>query len=146
MTKEEIISCFERGIDCGQVVLLALSENLGITRDEAMRLGAGLGGGMFDGDSCGAYLAGIIAIGLKSGPTEELSGEAFQIAKGKVMSAVVRYRAAFQEAFGSFCCQKLLGYKIPEQMQEAAESGRMMDFCPELTEKTIGILKDILEE
>lgn len=146
MTREEITAYFGRGIDCGQVVLLALSEELCIPRSEAMRLGAGLGGGMFDGDCCGAYLAGITAIGLKFGPTEELSEEAFQTAKGRVMSAVAKYRAAFQETFGEFSCQRLLGYKIPEHIKEAVESGRMMSFCPVLTEKTIELLQGLLEE
>ena len=145
MTREEITAYFGRGIDCGQVVLLALSEELGISRAEAMRLGAGLGGGMFDGDTCGAYFAGIIAIGLKFGPTEEMDEQDFQLAKGQVMSAVVRFKAAFTEKFGDCNCEKLLGYKIPEQMGEAVSSGRMMSYCPALVEGTIGLLREILK-
>ncbi|MDO4264936.1 MAG: C-GCAxxG-C-C family protein [Eubacteriales bacterium] len=146
MTAEEIQVYFAKGIDCGQVVLLALSDQLSISRDEAMRLGAGLGGGMFDGDTCGAYFAGITAVGLKYGPTGTMDEAEFQAAKGQTMLSVLKFKAAFRERFGDTGCRKLLGYKIPEEMNEAIESGRMMSFCPQLVSETIDMLDALFNE
>ena len=146
MTVEEVQAYFAKGIDCGQVVLLALSDQLSISREEAMRLAAGLGGGMFDGDTCGACFAGIIAVGLKYGPTEAMGEDEFQAAKGQTMLAVLKFKAAFRERFGDTGCRKLLGYKIPEEMKDVLESGRMMSFCPQLVSEAIDMLDMLFRE
>ena len=62
------------------------------------------------------------------------------------MEALSAYRKAFTEAFGGSSCRELLGYKIPEEMQVAVESGRMMSFCPALVEENIYILKKLFQD
>lgn len=41
---------------------------------------------------------------------------------------------------------ELLGYDVslPEQLEEALSSGRMLDFCPKVVESVIEILEEIL--
>ena len=143
MKKEEIAAYFGKGIDCGQVTLLALCKELGISEEEAQKLGSALGGGMFNGEQCGAYLAGAIAIGLRYGYSDHMKEEVMGQKKGETMEALSAYRKAFTEAFGGSSCRELLGYKIPEEMQAAVESGRMMSFCPALVEKNIRILRQL---
>ena len=145
MNEEKIAAYFAEGIDCGQVTLLALCDSLGISEEEAQKLGAALGGGMFNGEQCGAYLAGVIAIGLKYGHSDTMQEEARQKAKANTMAALSEYRAAFEKQFGDTCCEKLLGYKIPEEMTAAKESGRMMSFCPKLVAKNISLLEDLFQ-
>lgn len=146
MNEEKIAAYFAEGIDCGQVTLLALSDSLGISEEEAQKLGAALGAGMFQGEQCGAFLAGVIAIGLKYGHADTMRAEALHKAKAETMAALSAYRTAFEKQFGGTCCEKLLGYKIPEEMPEAIESGRMMSFCPKLVEKNIAILKELFQK
>ena len=146
MKEEKIAAYFAEGIDCGQVTLLALCDSLGISEEEAQKLGAALGGGMFNGEQCGAYLAGVIAIGLKYGHVDTMRTEAMHKAKANTMAALSEYRAAFEKQFGDTCCQKLLGYKIPEEMPEALESGRMMSFCPKLVAENIRILEELFRK
>lgn len=143
LTQEEIAGYFAKGIDCGQVTLIALSEALGVDRETAQRLSAGFGAGMFDGKICGAYLAGICAIGLKYGHTEEMEDAAREAAKGKTVAAVLSYQHLFEERFGGCVCEKLLGYKLPEEMQAAIESGHMMSYCPKLVQENLALLQEI---
>lgn len=143
LTAEQIAAYFAKGIDCGQVTLLALSDELGISEETAQKLAAGMGAGMFDGGLCGAYLAGIVAVGLRYGHTEGMDEETFQSAKGDTMLNIIKYKAAFAERFGNTGCHALLGYKIPEEMQQAAESGRMMSFCPQLAADNIALLREL---
>ena len=43
-------------------------------------------------------------------------------------------------------CKELLGYDVslPEQLEEALSSGRMLDFCPKVVESVIEMLEEIL--
>ena len=57
-----------------------------------------------------------------------------------------QFRSRFQEKYGDVCCRVLLGYDVSTQegMQAALDSGRIMDFCPQMAQYAIEILKEIL--
>ena len=50
--------------NCAQSVLLPFAEECGITRDEALRVAANLGGGMRIAATCGAFVGAALALGL----------------------------------------------------------------------------------
>ena len=54
MTEARADALMEDGFHCSQCVFPYAAFRLGMDRDEALRLSAGLGGGCFHGDSCGA--------------------------------------------------------------------------------------------
>lgn len=142
MLREEIKALFMQGIDCSQVVAENFSEELGQDKDFMRRMSACFGGGMMRGETCGSVTAALMVIGLKYGHFKEGDLRQKEIMKQKSE----QFKQLFLEEYGSTMCRELLNYDLskPEELQQALESGILLDFCPQLTEKAIGILKEIL--
>ncbi len=143
MTEEKIREEFLRGYDCSQVVLRAYAKELGITEEEANKVAACFGGGMMMGEVCGAVTGALMAIGLKYGHSDS---DNLMKQKEIMMEKSALFREKFLEKRQKVLCRPLLGYDVskPEELLEALESGRMMDFCPGLVKDAIDILKEIL--
>lgn len=143
MTEETIREEFIKGYDCSQVVLRAFASELGITEDEANRVAACFGGGMLMDGTCGVVTGALMAIGLKYGHSRP---ENVMAQKEIMMAKSAEFREEFLASRGSAGCSALLGYDIskPEELREALESGRMLDFCPKLAMEAIHILKEVL--
>jgi C_GCAxxG_C_C family probable redox protein len=140
--EEQIAGLFIRGFDCGQVVLASAAETLGLELDEAYRLAAGFGGGMFRGQTCGAVIGAIIAIGLKYGHYEPDTQEK----KNQNIGKVLEFQQRFLEKYPSAGCRELLGYDIskPDEMNIILEKGLLLNFCPKVTADAIEILEELL--
>ena len=67
MTEARADALMEDGFHCSQCVFPYAAFRLGMDRDEALRLSAGLGGGCFHGDSCGAVTGAAMALSLVFG-------------------------------------------------------------------------------
>lgn len=143
MTEEKIREEFLKGYDCSQVVLRTYAEELGITEEEANKVAACFGGGMLMGEVCGVVTGALMAIGLKYGHSDS---DNLMEQKEIMMEKSDLFRERFFEKHQGFICRPLLGYDVskPEGLQEALESGRMMEFCPRLAKDAIDILKEIL--
>jgi C_GCAxxG_C_C family probable redox protein len=141
MKENEILELFEQGFDCGQVVLSSLSEKLGLPEEQANKLAACFGGGMFNGDACGAVVGALMAIGLKYGnflpdtPEEKLAS----------MAKANEFRARFLERYNSTVCRELLAFDIgkPEELEIILQKGLLVSFCPKVVAYAIEILEDI---
>lgn len=142
-TEQRVRDEFARGYDCSQVVLREFAEELGITGDEANRVAACFGGGMMEGEVCGAVTGALMVIGLKHGHSRL---ENIMDQKMEMMQKSAQFREKFKEKHGTLICRPLLGYDVsrPEELQAALDSGRMMDFCPKLVCDAIEILKEVL--
>ena len=66
MTEARADALMEDGFHCSQCVFPYAAFRLGMDRDEALRLSAGLGGGCFHGDSCGAVTGAAMALSIAS--------------------------------------------------------------------------------
>ena len=143
MEKLEIQEKFAQGYDCAQVVLAHFSEELGLSKDMAYKVSACFGGGMMQGDACGAYTGALMAIGLKYGHFNE---DVLLKEKDVMMAKTAEFKKLFYEKFASCNCRDLLGYDvaIPEELQKAIDSGHMMGFCPTVVMAVIDILKRVL--
>lgn len=143
MEEKSIREKFIKGYDCSQVVLAHFAEKLGITEEMADKVSACFGGGMMHGDTCGAFTGAIMAIGLKYGHWNE---ETLMQQKEGMMSKYAEFRTRFLEKFPTNNCKELLGYDVavPEQLEEALSSGRMLDFCPKVVAQVIEILEEVL--
>ena len=66
--------------------------------------------------------------------------------KEEMMNKYAEFRALFLEKFATNSCKELLGYDVslPEQLEEALSSGRMLDFCPKVVESVIEMLEEII--
>lgn len=142
MTKQEINELLSQGYDCGQISLLSAAPRLGLSREEALSLAAGFGGGMLAGETCGAVVGALIAIGYKNGTWAPGDLDA----KGKVMEQIAAFRSRFAEKKGSCLCRELLGYNIaiPEEAQKIGELGLTATLCPGIIEEAVELLQEFL--
>ncbi len=144
LTKERVIEDFKGKIHCSQIVLGEVAEELGYDREDALRIGSPFGGGMFCGETCGAVLGALIAIGMKYGNSERGNKKQDAICIKKVRA----FQEKFKERHGSTACKELLGYDFsdPEQVKEAFASGKVFELCPVLVMDAVEILNDVLSD
>ena len=137
LNQDEIRDLFAQNYHCSQVVFMEVAEELGIDRDEAARLAAPLGGGMFRGDTCGGVTGSLMAIGLAFGDDVEL-----------MKQKVAEFQTAFTERCGSTICRELLGYDLskPGEREKARESGKMVDVCAVVVRAASEILREMLRD
>ncbi|HAF60142.1 MAG TPA: hypothetical protein DCK81_03265, partial [Clostridiales bacterium UBA9856] len=121
LTEQQINEYFMNHIHCSQIVLMEWAEALGYTKEEAARIAAPFGGGMFNGDTCGAVAGAMLAIGMKYGHSEpgDIEGDE------KMREKVAEFNRRFTEAKGSTICRDLIGYDFgkPGDAEKAFESG-----------------------
>jgi len=142
LSTDQIINGFKKSIHCSQLVLAEWAEELGYDRDEAMRMAAPFGGGMFRGDTCGVVAGAMIAIGMKYGHCVPGDKEGDAVMKEKV--------AAFQDAFiarkGNTICRDLVGYDFSKEgeFEKAVISGNVYERCPGFVQTALEILDEIM--
>ncbi len=93
------------GYHCSQCVFPYLAAQLGMDQAAALRLSAGLGGGCFHGDSCGAVTGAILALSMAYGFDAPDSGEQDEI----LIAQVHELERRFIAQTGSLLCRDLLG-------------------------------------
>lgn len=99
---------FMQGYNCSQSVVAAYADLFGYTREQALRLSAGFGGGigrmrMTCGTACGMVtLAGMLC-GATRGDDREGKSENYRVVQQLVNT--------FKERFGSVVCAELLKLK-----------------------------------
>lgn len=137
LTKEEIMAKFAAGGQCAQCTLVPWAEALGYDEDELMRMAAAFAGGMFRGDTCGAVVGALMALGLAYGDDPALTAE-----------KTAQFQAAFLERFGSTTCRDILGYDLskPGELEKARESGRMLTACAEFVRFASETLQELMQD
>jgi C_GCAxxG_C_C family probable redox protein len=143
LSAEEVFGNFPQGINCCMQVLDAVAEDIGLDAAEARRLGAGFGGGMGLGSTCGCVTGALMALGYKYGNSEP--GEKEKIAAYNEKKKA--FLAAFKEQFGSTCCVDMLGGlnpAVPEDKAKIAEQGLMHDVCANAVCAAADILAELL--
>ncbi len=137
LTKEEIMAKFAAGGQCAQCTLVPWAEALGYDEDELMRMAAAFAGGMFRGDTCGAVVGALMALGLAYGDDPALTAE-----------KTAQFQAAFLERFGSTTCRDILGYDLsqPGELEKARESGRMLTACAEFVRFASETLQELMRD
>ena len=107
MTKSELArKNFEDGCNCCQSVVLAFAEEMGLTRETATLLSAGLGGGVGRlREICGAVSGAAIVLGMLHGSPDPRARER----KAALYAEIQRLAAAFAARHRSYICRDLLG-------------------------------------
>ena len=139
-TVEDVLSMFGKGLDCGQVIVYAIASDLGIDTDMALKSAAAFGAGVFQGEICGSYIGGLIALGLKYGHSKEDDP-----AKGQMISKIFQYKEKYEKIQKSSVCSDILGYNlsIPEESKILEEKGLLTTVCPKLTLDIINIVRSL---
>ena len=133
---------FELGYDCAQTVFSAFAEDLDLDEETALKIAAGFGGGMHQGDMCGCVTGGLMVLGLKYGWSEE--GDA--VGKDLMNRKAQEFERRFRERLGGLRCRELLDADVstPEGKMLAAE--RIPGRCPGFAAAATEILEEMLED
>ncbi len=103
---------FDRGYNCAETMVLALSPTDARTPQDIQRAATALGGGIARaGLTCGCLTGAAIAVGLRLGRTSPDDRDAKELTY-RVMRNVVR---RFEAAFGTTDCRKLTGLDFNEE-------------------------------
>lgn len=95
---DQAVELFKTGACCSQAVFCAFAEDYGMDMETAMKVSAGLGGGVGrQREVCGAVTGATLALGLKYGPD-----------KAAVYPHVQELCARFKAECGSVVCRELL--------------------------------------
>ena len=126
---------------CSQAVLAAFSQEYGMNQDLALRVAAGLGGGMGRmAECCGALTGAFLVLGLHYGGSPS--------SKEKTYAKVRQAAAMFRERNrGCSDCRDLLGCDVgtPEGMREAKEKKLFRTSCRKYVKDAVEILEEILD-
>jgi len=138
------VDLYGRGFHCSQAVLVAFAEELGLTKEQALRLGSCLGSGMRKGEVCGACTGALMTLGLRYGQDTE-GDTASRLCSNRVCDKLM---ARFAEVNGSYLCNDLLGYDVttPEGLQAIRERKLFTTFCPQMVRSAVEIVEQIMKE
>jgi len=133
------LNLFDEGNSCAQAILGAFAQRVNIETKVALKIGAGLGGGLGRKQHiCGAISAGAIVLGLKyssgiPGDTES---------KEKVSEIVGNYVTECERILGAVQCIDLLKIDLsnPNERLSAKESGLFERVCNNAVVQTAKVL------
>jgi len=140
--EQDVLKMFGEGFDCSQIVLSNVCDELEISRDEALKIAACFGGGMWHGETCGCVVGALIALGIKYATTKENDHEK----KNELLKLKTQFEEEFCKANKSCICKEILGYNIsiPEEMKKINEEKLLETRCPKVVLSTCKILKKMM--
>lgn len=132
------------GFHCSQSVLAAFADELGITQEQALRLGACFGSGMRKGEVCGACTGALMVLGLKYGQCEKDDKES----REKTNIVTDRFLDEFKKINSSYICNELLNCDITTEqgIETALKNNLFTEFCPQMVRSAVEITQQILNE
>lgn len=144
MTKKDTaLHAFDEGFNCSQSVFVTYAPDLGLDRDDALRVAAPFGGGIGrSGGTCGVVTGALMALGLKYGMTQADPKQ-----KEKMYAIAQEFMAAFAERHGTVLCKELLQSDLstPEGRLQARERDVHNNVCSKLVSDATEILDEMLK-
>jgi C_GCAxxG_C_C family probable redox protein len=140
---ETAVSRFKEGCNCSQAIFSVYTEPFGLSRECALRVACGFGGGMRLARTCGAVTGAVMVLGWVFGP-EACPG---QPAKDETYRRVEAFAGRFADGRGSLECRELLGCDIatPEGLAQARAEKLFTTICPDMVRTAAEILEDMLK-
>jgi C_GCAxxG_C_C family probable redox protein len=134
---EEAVQLFESGYMCSQAVFAAFSQDYGLSKEQALKIGACFGSGMRKAEVCGACTGALMVLGLKYGESKEKSNEVCN-----------KFLDEFKKENGSYICRDLLDCDISteEGVKYARDNNLFKELCPKMVESAAKITKDIVTD
>jgi C_GCAxxG_C_C family probable redox protein len=134
---------FKSGFNCSQVVLAVFSEELGLSRETALKIafpfGAGIGG---TGRICGALSGAIMVIGLKHETSNVTDIENRNLCKEKTRKLI----EAFENEHKTVNCNDLVGFDMNalSGVDLKAKAQYFQNTCPKFLETVVSFLEEEL--
>lgn len=132
---DEAVALFENGYVCSQAVFAAFSEDFGLSKEQALKIGACFGSGMRKAEVCGACTGALMVLGLKYGDNKTKSNEVCN-----------KFLDEFKKENGSIICRDLLKCDISteEGVKYAKDNNLFNEFCPKMVESASKIVEKII--
>ncbi len=132
---DDAVQLFEKGYVCSQAVFAVFTEDFGISKSDALKIGACFGSGMRKGEVCGACTGALMALGLKYGDDKAESNEACE-----------KFLDEFENVNGSYVCRDLLNCDISteEGVKFAQDNNLFKEFCPKMVESATKIAEELI--
>lgn len=129
---------------CSQAVLAAFADDLGITEEQALKLGACFGSGMRKGEVCGACTGALMVLGLKYGQCKKDDIES----RVRTNNVTDEFLDEFKNINGSYICNELLNCDISTEkgIETALKNNLFTEFCPKMVESAVIITEQILNK
>ncbi len=147
MTAAEVaLERFANGYSCSQAVFSALAERRGVDLELALRISAGLGGGLArTAQTCGCVTGAILAIGLEQASVAPCENRA---AKEKTYELARAFMDAFAARNGSTRCLDLLGCDIgsAEGFALARSENRFQSRCAPLVRDAVETAERVIAQ
>jgi len=138
---------------CGQCMVGAVLDALGLTRDELFQAATAFAGGigMVGDGCCGAYLGGVLVIGDRQGRARADFSDPDGI-RFETYALARQFRDAFVAEFGSVTCRQTQehvfgrGYNLlePDDYEAFEADGGHLDKCPEVVGQAARMLVELL--
>lgn len=141
---ETAVNLFKSKFHCSQAVFAAFSEELGLSQEQALKIGSCFGSGMRKGEVCGACTGALMVLGLKYGHYKVGDIKS----KLKVDEVTDKFLDTFKLENESYLCNDLLKCDIStkEGIDYALENNLFTEFCPKMVESAVIITENILNE
>lgn len=139
---EKANELFGKKFHCSQAVFAAFAKELGLTEEQALKIGACFGSGMRKGEVCGACTGALMALGLKYGQANQDDIDS----RMKTNEVTDKFMEEFKKENGSYMCRELLGCDLAteEGIAFALENKLFTEFCPKMVESATRIAEELL--
>ncbi len=140
---EKAIACFDNDFNCSQAVFSTFSEQHGLSKEFALKIGTGFGAGFgFSGNLCGTVSGAAMVLGLKHGMVNSEN----QGTKENTYALIHEFCRRFELKHSSIICKDLLGVDlgIPGGKEKAIEANLFNTVCRDCVKTAVEILEEIL--
>ena len=133
----EAVQLFEDGYVCSQAVFAVFATDFGISKEDALKIGACFGSGMRKGEVCGACTGALMALVLKYGENKTESNDACE-----------SFLDEFENVNGSYICRDLLGCDISTEdgVKYALDNNLFKEFCPKMVASACEIAEKLIDD
>ena len=139
---EKAKDLFLSGYNCAQSVLLSFAEDLKFSKELAMKMSAGFGGGMGkQQETCGAVTGAIMVLGVLKGEDVNNNDELKSAAYGSVKELTQEFKSEYKTTQ----CKDLIGCDLntPEGSAKFKEDNLMENICAGCVKKAVQIVESI---
>lgn len=139
---EQAAELFLKGNNCAQSVVLSFAKDFGYSKELALKIAAGFGGGMGKTQgTCGAVTGAIMVLGIMEG---EKASDNTELKSG-AYSSVKELTARFTEEFKSTSCRQLTGcdFNTDEGNEKFKNEEVMQKICAPCVKKAVEIVEQI---
>lgn len=142
---DKAVELFKSGFNCSQAVFAAFAGEFGMDEETALKVSAGLGGGVGRSrEVCGAVSGAAMLVGFKYGAINSDDAEA----KAKCYAVVQEIIAEFKQTNPSIVCRELLSLDDGENTNPTPEARTQQYYkkrpCVQIVEDAARAVEKIL--